>query len=121
VLRHLVAIRSAIAGEVTGHTTTEGVRAALSRLFDGFTLHHWDSADAPRFVDANLAVQATGKSFLIESHLRPQVVEGWHGGFVKGRHGGFVDRHSGYAPLNVIPVLKRVPVPMDKHANTSVT
>jgi hypothetical protein len=82
---------------VVGSATTEGVRTALSRIFEGFTLHHWDSSDAPLFLDADLAIQAAGVSFVIEPHVRPHVVEGWHGGFVEGRHGGFIDRHNGYA------------------------
>jgi Recombinase zinc beta ribbon domain len=114
-IRRLSEIRAAIAGEVTDARGTDAVRAAICRLFDEFTLHRWESSKTPRFVITDLAVvDQTGVSFAIEPRVRPEVVDGWH-----GRQ---VDRHAeGYPRVRVNPVLKRVPVPVNKVGDPLVT
>jgi predicted phage gp36 major capsid-like protein len=75
-LRRLGAVRHMIAGRVTGAEGLNGVRAALLQLFEGFTLHVAGAPGAPQRVHAELAwVGQAG--YLIEPHVRPQVVEGY--------------------------------------------
>jgi DNA invertase Pin-like site-specific DNA recombinase len=47
MLDRLAELRHAVAGRVTDTTTVEAMRAALLRVFDGFTLHAFDEPEVP--------------------------------------------------------------------------
>jgi site-specific DNA recombinase len=89
-LRQLAEIRAAVVGEVRSADGVEAVRAALHRLFDGFTLHRLtpdlDLANPGLYADLLLP-----GGYVIEPHVKPTVIEG-------------------YAADGVVPVLKREPV-----------
>jgi DNA invertase Pin-like site-specific DNA recombinase len=76
-LRLLAEVRHMIAGRVNRAQGIDGVRAALLQLFDGFTLHRASSKAAPTRVHADLAWLGNNYGYLIEPHVRPQVVEGY--------------------------------------------
>jgi hypothetical protein len=76
-LRRLAELRHAIAGRVKSAQGIDGVRAALLQLFDGFTLHRARSKAAPTRVHADLAWLGHDHEYLIQPHVRPQVVEGY--------------------------------------------
>ena len=67
-LDHLTAIRRAIAGEVKNAEGTAAVRAALSRLFEGFVVH--------RSTPEKAHVELIGKVW-IEPIVREHAVEGY--------------------------------------------
>jgi hypothetical protein len=68
-LERLTEIRRAIAGEVKDAAGTEAVRAALSRLFDGFVLHR----SKPQRVNVELA----DEGWWIEPLVKPRAVAGY--------------------------------------------
>jgi hypothetical protein len=64
-------------GRVKGAQGIGGVRAALLQLFDGFTLHRASSKAAPPRVHTDLAWLGNSYEYVIDPHVRPQVVEGY--------------------------------------------
>lgn len=85
MLRYLADLRAAVAGRVQDAESVEGVRAALARLFDGFTLHSFEARpDEPppapdgwvrsaMYVHPDLLIAGRG-GFLIEPHPRAQAI-----------------------------------------------
>jgi site-specific DNA recombinase len=67
-LERLTSIRRAIAGEVRDAEGTDAIRAALSRLFDGFIVH--------RSTPDRVHVELAGQTW-IEPIVREQAVEGY--------------------------------------------
>ena len=58
-MERIAALRSAVAGEVTGAEGIAACQVALRRVFDGFRLHRTSAAAAPRRVNAELMVAAS--------------------------------------------------------------
>jgi DNA invertase Pin-like site-specific DNA recombinase len=84
VLRHLIDLRAAASGTVSDATGIEGVRAALLRLFSGFTLHSFDAPEvspalpdgwlrSDLYVHPKLLLAGRG-GFVIEPHPRAEAV-----------------------------------------------
>jgi hypothetical protein len=103
LLRRLADLRAAVAGHVQDATSLEAVRAALARLFDGFTLHSYATPPpeeppalpegwvrSREYVHPDLLV-AGGGGYLIEPHPRRDAI---------------LDRDTEVA----FPELRRVPI-----------
>jgi DNA invertase Pin-like site-specific DNA recombinase len=70
-LAKLAALRSAVAGDITNPTSTDAIRAALSRLFDHFVLRRVEPGQR---VHADLAWQG---DYVIDPVVREQAIEGY--------------------------------------------
>lgn len=100
VLNKLTDLRRAVAGEVRDAEGLDAVRAALTRLFEGFTVHHRpdrDPGDEPIGVEGvpvgeylawvregtvpeDYSPAVAAQEYLIEVRPRPEVLEGYEGG-----------------------------------------
>lgn len=80
-LRRLADVRAAIIGSVRNAQTVEATRAALGRLFEGFTLHHLAEesqaravAPEPRWEAPELTLPGFGGLY-VEPHVRAQAID----------------------------------------------
>ena len=89
-LRWLASVREAIVGEVGAAAGIEPLRAVLLRLFSHFTLHRIESENLPEHPALYSELLLVG-GFIVEPHVRPEVVEG-------------------YECEGVVPILRREPL-----------
>jgi site-specific DNA recombinase len=83
LLEQLAELRRAVAGRVTDSTSVEGMRAALLRLFDGFTLHPFDEPEqAPALPEGwvrsalytHPELMPAGVGLIVEPHPRREMI-----------------------------------------------
>jgi len=83
LLEQLAELRRAVAGRLTDSTSVEGMRAALLRLFDGFTLHPFDEPEhAPALPDGwvrsalytHPELMPAGVGLIVEPHPRREMI-----------------------------------------------
>ena len=109
-LHRLAEVRATIAGTVRDAQTIEATRAALNRLFEGFTLHHLSEdadgrsvAPEPRWWAPELTLPGYGGLY-VEPHVRPQAIDS--------------AAPEGYEGEVIFPTLHREPIPM-REKNTA--
>jgi site-specific DNA recombinase len=110
LLDRLAELRQAVAGRVTDQTTVEGMRAALMRLFSGFTLHSLEAlpAEAPPLPDGWLRSALSWEpgltlvgGLVIEPHPRREMVLG-------------DDKEAAFPQLARTPLEARVRIPASR-------
>jgi DNA invertase Pin-like site-specific DNA recombinase len=112
-LRRLATLRRAVVERLAGAADIDALRAALTQLFDRFTLHSEDLAaetgDAPPVTygwQPDLFMRdGRDWTWYLEPHVRAVVVDGFDPPADMAQ----------YAPPEAFPVLKRVPVQLDEH------